>query len=110
MTVTQLKGQVEKLSDYIKPIVALDTSRQSTLFDTLMEVLHGIPHTTSTTTRKGLHAAAEPPSLEGVSILLVEDNPVNQQVALELLESAGANVTRSGLQARIHAVNLHQEG
>ena len=66
---------------------------KSTLFDTLMEVLHGIPHTTSTTTRKGIHAAAEPPSLEGVSVLLVEDNPVNQQVALELLESAGANVT-----------------
>ena len=33
------------------------------------------------------------PTAHGIRILLVEDNEVNQQVATELLESAGAIVT-----------------
>ena len=33
------------------------------------------------------------PTLAGIRILLVEDNEVNQQVAAELFESAGASVT-----------------
>ncbi len=38
-------------------------------------------------------AAAPPPaSLRGARILLAEDNPINQQVAVELLQSAGAAV------------------
>ena len=67
---------------------------KSTLFDTLMEALHGMPHSTSIGALRKHTADAEPPvSMEGASILLVEDNPVNQQVALELLEGAGASVT-----------------
>ena len=31
--------------------------------------------------------------LDGVRILLVEDNEINQQIAVELLEGAGATVT-----------------
>jgi signal transduction histidine kinase/DNA-binding response OmpR family regulator/HPt (histidine-containing phosphotransfer) domain-containing protein len=34
--------------------------------------------------------------IEGARILLVEDNEINQQIALELLESAGAHVTVAG--------------
>ncbi|MGL5391016.1 MAG: ATP-binding protein, partial [Shewanella sp.] len=37
--------------------------------------------------------AKEAPQLLGVSLLLVEDNIINQQVALELLRQAGAQVT-----------------
>ncbi len=33
------------------------------------------------------------PALDGLSVLLVEDNAINQQIARELLESAGARVT-----------------
>jgi signal transduction histidine kinase/BarA-like signal transduction histidine kinase len=43
-----------------------------------------------TTVAPGVQAAA--PSLHGVRILLVEDNPVNQAVARGILENAGAEV------------------
>jgi two-component system sensor histidine kinase/response regulator len=38
-------------------------------------------------------ATATLPSLSGARLLLVEDNEINQQIAIELLESAGAKVT-----------------
>ncbi len=38
-------------------------------------------------------ATAGLPSLAGTRVLLVEDNEINQQIAIELLESAGATVT-----------------
>jgi two-component system, sensor histidine kinase and response regulator len=44
----------------------------------------------------------------GIHILLVEDNEVNQQVATELLESAGAAVTVANHGAE--AVKLLTEG
>jgi signal transduction histidine kinase/CheY-like chemotaxis protein/HPt (histidine-containing phosphotransfer) domain-containing protein len=36
--------------------------------------------------------AASPPSFEGTTVLLVEDQPVNQQIALELLADVGVSV------------------
>ncbi|UTH72602.1 PAS domain S-box protein [Chromobacterium sp. IIBBL 290-4] len=46
------------------------------------------------------------PSLEGVRLLLVEDNPVNQQVACELLRNEGADVQVADCgQAALQAVN-----
>ena len=39
---------------------------------------------------------AEPWALRGVQVLLVEDNPINQQIAQELLEIVGVKVTRVG--------------
>ncbi|MDR2162286.1 MAG: response regulator [Desulfovibrio sp.] len=67
---------------------------KSTLFDALAEILYGAPGGIRPLARKpGAAGAPETPSLEGVSILLVEDNPVNQQVAVELLQDAGAQVS-----------------
>lgn len=67
---------------------------KSTLFDTLMEVIHGNNPQSAPGgrgTRQGM--SMESQQLTGVRILLVEDNPVNQQVAKELLEDVGALVT-----------------
>jgi CheY-like chemotaxis protein/HPt (histidine-containing phosphotransfer) domain-containing protein len=63
----------------------------SVLYDTLMEMF-GAPSLES-----GAHIAHRSGAAEhdarGVRVLLVEDNEMNQQVATELLESAGATVT-----------------
>jgi len=61
----------------------------SLLFD-MLAVLFGIEATVGSVARGGRepqHSAA------GIRVLLVEDNEINQQVARELLESAGAIVT-----------------
>jgi len=68
----------------VKPVSA------STLFDTLMD-LFGEETQPSGTARAG--AEAHEYDASGVRVLLVEDNEMNQQVATELLESAGAKVT-----------------
>jgi two-component system, sensor histidine kinase and response regulator len=49
--------------------------------------------------------------LDGVRILLVEDNEINQQIARELLESTGANVSTAndGVQA-LETLNAHPTG
>lgn len=74
----------------------------SVLFDSLMEALHGrVPASARSRTPAVPIAPREHPSFPGVSILLVEDNPVNREVAAELLESAGVSVTavHNGLKA-----------
>jgi PAS domain S-box-containing protein len=61
----------------------------STLYDTLVElfgVVDDEAHPSRVTSTDTTHDAS------GIRILLVEDNEVNQQVATELLESAGASV------------------
>jgi PAS domain S-box-containing protein len=62
----------------------------SLLYDTLMDVF-GMPDHESGRQRK-VRRNAPSPDASGIRILLVEDNEVNQQVAAELLESAGADV------------------
>jgi CheY-like chemotaxis protein/HPt (histidine-containing phosphotransfer) domain-containing protein len=69
----------------LKPVNA------SVLFDTLMNLFG-----TAEADADGVPAAREAaPSQEaqGIRVLLVEDNDMNQQVATEILESAGAKVT-----------------
>ena len=89
--VLQQAGKAGAVGVIYKPI------NKSLLFDSLMEALHGrIP--TAVRDREGqpqreLHPPRELGRFPGVSILLVEDNPVNQQVAAELLEDAEAKVT-----------------
>jgi len=84
----ELRAQAEQvgIEAYLaKPVNA------SVLYDTLMELFGEV----------GLEAAGDrhhkPVAAEynasGIRILLVEDNEMNQQVATELLESAGASVT-----------------
>jgi two-component system sensor histidine kinase/response regulator len=63
----------------------------STLFDTLVELFSAPDH--SAQPKQASRAEATSHDATGVRILLVEDNEINQQVATELLESAGAIVT-----------------
>ena len=62
----------------------------SLLYDTLMDVF-GMADSESGRLRQ-VREDAPSPDANGIRILLVEDNEVNQQVAAELLESAGATV------------------
>ncbi|MCL1939586.1 MAG: response regulator [Desulfovibrionaceae bacterium] len=75
---------------------------KSLLFDALMEALHGRVPTVVRSRAPVISAPhREHPVFPGASILLVEDNPINQQVAAELLESAEISVTiaENGLKA-----------
>ena len=63
----------------------------STLYDALMD-LFGVA-TDEDTQLHPLKEAAPSHDANGIRILLVEDNEMNQQVATEILESAGAIVT-----------------
>src|SRR5690606_27998916 len=59
---------------------------------------HSPAHGPATGTQEGRQAM---PRLEGVRLLLVEDNELNQELAMELLRRAGAQVhlATNGLQA-----------
>lgn len=78
----------------LKPI------NRSILFDTIMDTFAeggGV----SRGNRHPFKEQALPPNISGTQILLVEDNAINQQIANELLEDAGVNVTiaNNGLEA-----------
>jgi PAS domain S-box-containing protein len=62
----------------------------STLYDTLLELFGTAGNEAEL--RQITRLDATPHDATGIRILLVEDNEVNQQVATELLESAGASV------------------
>ncbi len=75
----------------IKPI------SPSVMFDTILQALTKTPYRETT----GFFERKEAPpdkmaGLEGVRILLVEDNELNQQVAMEILAGAGVIVTLAG--------------
>ncbi len=63
----------------IKPV------KQSTLFDTTMEIF-GLQANVPRETSSGL---ITPTELAGLKVLLVEDNPINMAVAMEVLNTAG---------------------
>jgi len=71
--------------------------KQSVLFDTIMEIF-GYKAVRADDEPQGLMAWDE---FSDVSVLLVEDNPINQMVATEILVSAGISVDRAdhGLSA-----------
>ncbi|HEX6734101.1 MAG TPA: response regulator [Azonexus sp.] len=83
----RLDGQNNPLDGYlVKPVTP------SMLFDAVAEATHGA--SVHVDRRAGVRlppVAAERP-LTGLRLLLVEDNPLNQQVAQELLGHAGARV------------------
>jgi len=63
----------------------------STLHDSLVNLVD--PYLNRAPSRDaGRNTAAALPSLRGARLLLVEDNEINQQIAIEILESAGAAV------------------
>jgi CheY-like chemotaxis protein len=68
----------------------------STLLDTFAEAFGHPPRKTSRTGQRHDAAREHAGQLRGARILLVEDNPVNQQLALELLSRAGIIVTVAG--------------
>ena len=78
----------------------------SVLYDTLMELFgRRVWRVLALESRKTESAEHD---AQGIRVLLVEDNEMNQQVAKELLESAGAVVTVAGHGGI--AVKLLREG
>jgi PAS domain S-box-containing protein len=65
----------------------------SLLFDAIMQAFGKEVLETSRQARKEERDAATMQNIQGARILLVEDNEINQQVAREILEGAGLNVT-----------------
>ena len=84
----------------LKPVSA------STLYDSLMDLFGGGPAESGGVRFSREEAAAH--DIGGLRILLVEDNEMNQQVATELLGSAGATVTLAGHGGE--AVKILKEG
>ena len=65
----------------------------SMLFDTIMQAFgEAVPETSRVAKRREQGAEALE-HIRGANVLLVEDNEINQQVAREILEGAGLNVT-----------------
>ncbi|OSM04035.1 PAS domain-containing protein [Magnetofaba australis] len=95
--VDELRKLRPELAGLIKPMTP------STLFDALIGMFDA--DAARAPTRRSasnvLKSAVEPLALGGVSILLAEDNAVNQQVACELLEMAGmaVEVANNGAEA-----------
>ncbi len=84
----EIRTQAEEIgveSYLLKPV------NQSLLYDTLVDVF-GIAGADDNRSRKRKEDATVHDAT-GIRVLLVEDNEMNQQVATELLESAGAIVT-----------------
>jgi CheY-like chemotaxis protein len=64
----------------------------SVLFDTIMQAFgEGIPKTSRVAERD--KEIEDLKAIQGAQVLLVEDNVINQQVAQEILQGAGLNVT-----------------
>jgi PAS domain S-box-containing protein len=65
----------------------------SVLFDAIMQALGKEVQDVSRAGRKEEQSAEELNAISGARVLLVEDNEINQQVAREILQGAGLNVT-----------------
>ncbi|MCU0564719.1 MAG: response regulator, partial [Desulfobacterales bacterium] len=89
----EIMRQAEKMGldgFLIKPV------SPSVMFDTIMQAFgQEAPRALRTDTEKVLEAAAAE-TLSGANVLLVEDNDINQQVAMEILSGAGIRVTVAG--------------
>ena len=86
----EIMRQAEKMGldgFLIKPV------SPSVMFDTVMQAFgKDAPRELRTADEKDLEAAASQ-GLAGAQVLLVEDNEINQQVAMEILSGAGLKVT-----------------
>ncbi|MBF0120768.1 MAG: response regulator [Desulfobacterales bacterium] len=74
---------------------------QSTLFNTILEFFGRFPLHTCKIQEIKAQEVGSIENINGASILLVEDNSINQQVATEILKSAGAyiKISENGLEA-----------
>jgi polar amino acid transport system substrate-binding protein len=81
----------------------------SLLFDASMQAFgQDIPEE-SRVSRRGQKEARALKQIQGAHVLLVEDNEINQQVAKEILEGAGLNVSLAGNgQEAIDAINKNE--
>jgi signal transduction histidine kinase/CheY-like chemotaxis protein len=92
----------------IKPV------NPSVMLNTIMEVFgkaveRGPRARTEKTGKEQIRNEETPGKLKGASILLVEDNEINQQVASEILKGAGLEVTLANNgQEAVHAVQQNQ--
>jgi CheY-like chemotaxis protein len=68
----------------------------SVLFDASMQAFGEAIPEKSRVTRRGQKEAEVLKQIQGAHVLLVEDNEINQQVAKEILEGAGLNVSLAG--------------
>ncbi len=73
----------------------------STMFDTIMNIFGKDIRTARTRVEKGKKYENELRKIAGATILLAEDNEINQQVATELLEDAGfaVDIANNGQEA-----------
>ena len=81
----------------------------SMLFDTIMQAFgEAVPETSRVAQRKEQETKTLE-NIQGAQLLLVEDNEINQQVAREILEGAGLNVSlaNNGLEA-VNAVKENE--
>ncbi len=86
----EIMQQAEQLSlegFLLKPV------SQSVLFDAIIQAMGHEVRKVSHVDRKKEDRAEELKAICGARVLLVEDNEINQQVAREILEGAGLNVT-----------------
>jgi CheY-like chemotaxis protein/nitrogen-specific signal transduction histidine kinase/HPt (histidine-containing phosphotransfer) domain-containing protein len=83
--------------------------RQSTLFDTVQDIVNH--HLRSVAAAPKLQSPESTVQFSNLRILLVEDNPVNQQVAVLMLESLGcvADVAANGRDAVAAAERSHYD-
>jgi CheY-like chemotaxis protein len=81
----------------------------SLLFDATMQAFGEAPAEKSRVGRTGQKKAEALKNIRGAHVLLVEDNEINQQVAREILEGAGLNVSLAGNgQEAIDAINKNE--
>lgn len=83
---SQAAGGVGIRAFLTKPVTA------STLFDSVMQAMGKASSTDTLSTRDDARSAGAIKALSGARILLVEDNEINQELALELLTMNGLSV------------------
>ena len=95
IAMTTLAGR-ERVAEALKGLpgvgIVLKPVTPSRLFDTVLHLQHGeAPARRDDRPRFDLAEALRP--IRGASVLLAEDNPVNQQVAMAFLQAGGLEVT-----------------
>jgi len=101
--IIMISGYGERLADLSEDLkldaILIKPVNRSTLLDTITETL--ISRTNAAGSAKNINKNDSLTSICGAKVLLVEDNKINQQVARELLESAGleVHIAENGQQA-----------